>query len=146
LAKTSHHLAGLVVTVTATSVTVITNTTVMVRAVGLWVSLNYTIHSTLHHLLGPDWDDLTGAMLCFCCLQLRLLFRLREVAEGMLHLHQRAAVVHGDLKSANVLLTVDPVAPYGRTAKITDFGLSRALACGQTHRSTHTLGTVSCTA
>eukprot|EP00775_Hariotina_reticulata_P011575 gene11575-11719_t len=73
---------------------------------------------------------------------LRLLFRLRDVADGMLHLHRRS-VVHGDLKSANVLLSVNPVAPYGRTAKITDFGLSRALVSGQTHRSTHTLGTVS---
>lgn len=76
-----------------------------------------------------------------CCLQLRLLFRLREVADGMSYLHNKT-VVHGDLKSGNVLLTVSPTSPYGRTAKITDFGLSRAMATGQTHRSTHTLGTV----
>eukprot|EP00878_Enallax_costatus_P005213 GHUV01005479.1.p1 GENE.GHUV01005479.1~~GHUV01005479.1.p1 ORF type:complete len:661 (+),score=159.36 GHUV01005479.1:2184-4166(+) len=73
---------------------------------------------------------------------LRLLFRLREVAEGMAYLH-RQTVVHGDLKSGNVLLTTSVTAPYGRIAKITDFGLSRAMATGETHRSTHTLGTVS---
>eukprot|EP00879_Flechtneria_rotunda_P003461 GHRR01003690.1.p1 GENE.GHRR01003690.1~~GHRR01003690.1.p1 ORF type:complete len:696 (+),score=190.53 GHRR01003690.1:393-2480(+) len=73
---------------------------------------------------------------------LRLLFRLKEVAEGMNYLHQQG-VVHGDLKSGNVMLCVSPISPYGRMAKITDFGLSRALAAGQTHRSTHTLGTVS---
>ncbi|KAF8066337.1 Map3k12 [Scenedesmus sp. PABB004] len=73
---------------------------------------------------------------------LRLLFRLREVADGMSHLHERG-VVHGDLKSGNVMLCVSPSSPYGRVAKITDFGLSRAFASGQTHRSTHTLGTVS---
>eukprot|EP00882_Tetradesmus_deserticola_P028491 GHRQ01031745.1.p1 GENE.GHRQ01031745.1~~GHRQ01031745.1.p1 ORF type:complete len:297 (+),score=127.30 GHRQ01031745.1:3-893(+) len=73
---------------------------------------------------------------------LRLLFRLREVADGMLYLHG-LDVVHGDLKSGNVLLSVSPTSPYGRVAKVTDFGLSRALGSGQTHRSTHTLGTVS---
>lgn len=73
---------------------------------------------------------------------LKLLFRLREVADGMSYLHARD-VVHGDLKSGNVLLCTAPASPYGRLAKVTDFGLSRALASGQTHRSTHTLGTVS---
>eukprot|EP00882_Tetradesmus_deserticola_P014412 GHRQ01015324.1.p1 GENE.GHRQ01015324.1~~GHRQ01015324.1.p1 ORF type:complete len:164 (+),score=56.91 GHRQ01015324.1:299-790(+) len=60
----------------------------------------------------------------------------------MLYLHG-LDVVHGDLKSGNVLLSVSPTSPYGRVAKVTDFGLSRALGSGQTHRSTHTLGTVS---
>lgn len=60
----------------------------------------------------------------------------------MSYLHSRA-VVHGDLKSGNVLLTSSPTSPYGRIAKITDFGLSRAMTTEQTHRSTHTLGTVS---
>lgn len=60
----------------------------------------------------------------------------------MAYLH-RQAVVHGDLKSGNVLLHTSVTSPYGRLAKITDFGLSRAMATGETHRSTHTLGTVS---
>jgi serine/threonine protein kinase len=76
-------------------------------------------------------------------LQLRLLFRLREVAEGMQFLHDTARVVHGDLKSNNILLCVAPTAPYGRTAKVADFGLARVYQAGETHKSTKTLGTVS---
>lgn len=49
----------------------------------------------------------------------------------------------GDLKSSNILLCVSPSSPYGRTAKIADFGLARMYAAGETHKSTRTLGTVS---
>jgi hypothetical protein len=49
----------------------------------------------------------------------------------------------GDLKSSNILLCVAPTAPYGRTAKVADFGLARVYAAGETHKSTRTLGTVS---
>jgi serine/threonine protein kinase len=52
-------------------------------------------------------------------LQLKLLFRLREVADGMSYLHKRD-VVHGDLKSGNVLLCVSPASAYGRMAKVTE--------------------------
>lgn len=52
--------------------------------------------------------------------QIKLLFRLREVSEGMSYLHGRD-VVHGDLKSGNVLLSVSSTAPYGRTAKVTEW-------------------------
>jgi serine/threonine protein kinase len=62
-------------------------------------------------------------------LQLKLLCRLKEVAQAMQYLHARN-VVHGDLKVANVLLATDPTAPFGKTAKVTDFGLSRALQVG----------------
>jgi serine/threonine protein kinase len=48
----------------------------------------------------------------------------------------------GDLKSSNILLCVAPTAPYGRVAKVADFGLSRVYAAGETHKSTRTLGTV----
>jgi serine/threonine protein kinase len=51
--------------------------------------------------------------------QLKLLFRLREVADGMSYLHRRD-VVHGDLKSGNVLLCVSAASPYGRIAKVTE--------------------------
>lgn len=80
---------------------------------------------------------------CLSALQLRLLFRLREVADGMHFLHETARVVHGDLKSNNILLSVAPTAPYGRTAKVADFGLARVYQAGETHKSTKTLGTVS---
>lgn len=36
------------------------------------------------------------------CLQLRLLFRLREVADAMQYLHDTARVVHGGLSGQGV--------------------------------------------
>lgn len=68
--------------------------------------------------------------------------RLRDVACGMQYLHSRN-VLHGDLKAANVLLSSNQLAPFGEVAKVSDFGLSRSLNNGQTHRSTRTVGTVS---
>jgi hypothetical protein len=70
--------------------------------------------------VGPDkW--------CCCAgLQLRLLCRLLEVAQALMHLHSRN-VIHGDLKTANVLLATCPSAPFGRRAKVTDFGISKLL-------------------
>lgn len=62
----------------------------------------------------------------------------------MQFLHDTARVVHGDLKSNNILLCVAPTSPYGRTAKVADFGLAKVYEAGETHRSTKTLGTVSC--
>ncbi|KIY95200.1 hypothetical protein MNEG_12761 [Monoraphidium neglectum] len=58
---------------------------------------------------------------------LRLLTVLRGVAAGMAYLHSQN-VVHRDLKANNVL--------------VTDFGLSRMMGEGQTHRSTRTVGTI----
>jgi serine/threonine protein kinase len=71
----------------------------------------------------------------------KLLVRLREVAAGLAYIHARN-VLHGDLKAANVLLASAPGAPFGQIAKVSDFGLSRAVAPGATHASTHTMGTV----
>ena len=59
----------------------------------------------------------------------------------MQYLHARN-VLHGDLKSLNILITSHTTAPYGNVAKVSDFGLSRSLKSGQTHRSTRTFGTV----
>ena len=70
-----------------------------------------------------------------------LLARLSDVAAGMAYLHGRS-VLHGDLKAANCLLASAPSAPFGAAAKVSDFGLSRALNPGATHRSTRTCGTV----
>ncbi|KAF8067305.1 Bmx [Scenedesmus sp. PABB004] len=76
---------------------------------------------------------------------MRLLHRLREVAEGMAFLHSKNCV-HGDLKAANVLLKNDINAPHGQSARISDFGLASTLLEGATHRSTATVGTISHTA
>ena len=59
----------------------------------------------------------------------------------MSHLHNRN-ICHGDLKCENVLLKSDTSEPDGVTAKVADFGLSRALAAGQSHLSTRRYGTV----
>jgi serine/threonine protein kinase len=70
-----------------------------------------------------------------------LLAHLLDVARGMAYVHSQG-ICHGDLKAANVLLARDPSAPHGCTAKVADFGLSRALAMGASHLSTRTYGTV----
>ncbi|WIA34082.1 hypothetical protein OEZ86_012459 [Tetradesmus obliquus] len=66
---------------------------------------------------------------------------LRDIASGMNYLHSRS-VIHGDLKPGNVLIKHEQGAPYGRVAKVSDFGLSRALQVGQSHKSTRTMGTM----
>ena len=71
----------------------------------------------------------------------RALVLLLDVARGMAYLHARN-VVHADLKCQNVLLAADALAPWGARAKITDFGLSKALALNQTHVTTHSMGTI----
>ena len=54
-----------------------------------------------------------------------------------------AGVVHGDLKSANVLLRSTATDARGFTCKLGDFGLSRLVDTGMhTHISTKTYGTV----
>eukprot|EP00878_Enallax_costatus_P021947 GHUV01023262.1.p1 GENE.GHUV01023262.1~~GHUV01023262.1.p1 ORF type:complete len:315 (+),score=85.65 GHUV01023262.1:600-1544(+) len=71
----------------------------------------------------------------------RLLRRAADVASGLAYLHSRS-VCHGDMKWENVLLKSEPQDPDGFKAKIADFGLSRALAYGQSHLSTRRHGTV----
>jgi serine/threonine protein kinase len=51
-------------------------------------------------------------------------------------------LLQGDLKPCNVLIKHVQGAPYGRVALVSDFGLSRALQVGQSHRSTRTFGTL----
>jgi serine/threonine protein kinase len=81
-------------------------------------------------------DDRTGALDMG-----RLLRRALDVASGLAYLHSRS-VCHGDLKWENVLLKSERQDTDGVIAKIADFGLSRALAFGQSHLSTRRYGTV----
>jgi serine/threonine protein kinase len=65
---------------------------------------------------------------------------LLDTASGLDHLHS-IGVVHGDLKTANVLLKGSTRDARGVTCKITDFGLSKVLDTdNQTHISTGTYG------
>jgi len=81
----------------------------------------------LHHLVDgresgtpPPWDE-----------RLRL---LRDVADGMVYIHRALRSIHRDLKSENVLLSVESGA---LRAKVADFGLSRIMPSSKAH-ATHT--------
>ncbi|GLC45997.1 hypothetical protein PLESTF_000747300 [Pleodorina starrii] len=54
---------------------------------------------------------------------------LVEVASGLSYLHG-IGMVHGDVKSGNVLLKLDPRQPRGFVLKLADFGFSRVLEHG----------------
>jgi serine/threonine protein kinase len=64
---------------------------------------------------------------------------LLDTASGLDYLHS-IGIVHGDLKTANVLLKGSTKDPRGFMCKITDFGLSRVLDLDATHISTATYG------
>eukprot|EP00878_Enallax_costatus_P001186 GHUV01001328.1.p1 GENE.GHUV01001328.1~~GHUV01001328.1.p1 ORF type:complete len:1396 (+),score=459.68 GHUV01001328.1:226-4413(+) len=66
---------------------------------------------------------------------------LLDTASGLDYLHS-IGVVHGDLKTANVLLKGSTRDVRGFACKITDFGLSRVLDLDATHISTRTYGTI----
>eukprot|EP00775_Hariotina_reticulata_P004708 gene4708-4959_t len=66
---------------------------------------------------------------------------LLDIASGLDFLHS-IGVVHGDLKTANVLLKGSTRDVRGFACKITDFGLSRVLDMDATHISTRTYGTL----
>jgi hypothetical protein len=84
---------------------------------------------------------------CSLWLQAGILRIARDVASGMAYLHS-LSICHGDLKCENVLLArgvpepVQPVQQDAVTAKISDFGLSRAMGSAVSHLSTNTVGTV----
>ncbi|KAI8463568.1 MAG: kinase-like domain-containing protein [Monoraphidium minutum] len=67
---------------------------------------------------------------------------LAGAAEGLAHMHGQS-IAHGDLNARNVLVTTAPSADgFSVTAKVSDFGLSRALTPGVTNRTTNTCGTL----
>lgn len=104
-----------------------------------WLILEYCDGTTLLDALAPEGPlgpHVTGHRRLAQVLTLLL-----DVAAGMSYLHSRN-VLHGDLKPGNVLIKLVQGAPYGRVAKVADFGLSRALNAGQSHRSTRTFGTL----
>jgi serine/threonine protein kinase len=79
-------------------------------------------------------------VLCWVCLQIGIYKALLDTASGLDYLHS-IGVVHGDLKTANVLLKGNTRDAQGVTCKITDFGLSKVLDNeNQTHISTGTYG------
>lgn len=63
-----------------------------------------------------------------------------DVAQAMQHLHA-VGVIHGDLKSQNVLLQASDSDKRGYVCKVGDFGFSR-LAINSTHIQTFTCGSV----
>eukprot|EP00210_Caulerpa_lentillifera_P006060 g5791.t1 len=63
-----------------------------------------------------------------------------DIANAMMYLHN-IRIVHGDLKTENVLLKNDVADPRGFVCKVSDFGLSRFLA-EDTHIETFTYGTI----
>lgn len=88
--------------------------------------------------LGQTWDSslLGGGLVSWdswAAIEL-----LKEVARAILYLHDNE-IIHGDLKSANILLSDSTRDRRGYEAKVTDFGFSRVLSKSHT---TKTYGTV----
>lgn len=78
---------------------------------------------------------------CSCRrLQVGIYKALLDTASGLDYLHS-IGVVHGDLKTANVLLKGGKE-QRGVSCKITDFGLSRVLDMNASHISTGTHGEI----
>ncbi|KAG2486481.1 hypothetical protein HYH03_014785 [Edaphochlamys debaryana] len=102
-----------------------------------------SLHRSIHHgLFHPTASRLSKRH------RIRGIVRtLTEVAQGMAHLHS-SGLVHGDLKPANVLLKANSRDLRGFIAKVSDFGVTRAVAEGtnQATVSTSDWGTVIYTA
>uniref|UniRef100_A0A7S0WYY2 Protein kinase domain-containing protein n=1 Tax=Chlamydomonas leiostraca TaxID=1034604 RepID=A0A7S0WYY2_9CHLO len=80
-----------------------------------------------------------------CIASMRSILTIAQgVARGMAYMHS-LQICHGDLKCENVLLSNCSMDPSAATAKVGDFGLSRAMGDGNgaaSHLSTATVGTV----
>lgn len=64
-----------------------------------------------------------------------------DICRGMTYLKNRN-IIHGDLKTSNVLLSGSLHEYKGFSAKVADFGLSRQLGINASHVKTRTTGTV----
>lgn len=73
---------------------------------------------------------------------LHILLTALEVAAALDHLHSYG-IIHGDLKSQNVLLMSSDIVAKNFICKVGDFGMSRPLTQIKTHISTFTAGTIS---
>lgn len=105
--------------------------------------------TTLHHVLHASSCTAYGLSVMRMrlthmawALQVGIVRSLLDIAAGMDYLHS-IGVLHGDLKSANVLLKSTTTDPRGFLCKLADFGLSRVLDLDMTHISTKTYGTIS---
>ena len=72
---------------------------------------------------------------------LALLDTAIDVARALSHLHAHQ-VIHGDLKTMNILLKRSATDPRGFIAKVSDFGLSQQIHNTQTHMSNLFQGTL----
>ncbi len=68
--------------------------------------------------MGQRWPNKPRSRVCT---QLQVLLCLVDVASGMAYLHS-VGVLHGDLKSANVLLKSTATDIRGFVCKLADFG------------------------
>eukprot|EP00210_Caulerpa_lentillifera_P005200 g4968.t1 len=73
---------------------------------------------------------------------LHILLTALEVAVALDHLHSYG-IIHGDLKSQNVLLMSSEIVAKNFICKVGDFGMSRPFTQIKTHISTFTAGTIS---
>eukprot|EP00210_Caulerpa_lentillifera_P007287 g6966.t1 len=64
-----------------------------------------------------------------------------DICRGMIYLNNRN-IIHGDLKSSNILINGSFSEEKGFIAKVADFGLSRELGMHASHIKTRTTGTV----
>lgn len=87
-------------------------------------------------------DNHCVALCCLLHAQVSIYKILMDTASGLDYLHS-IGVVHGDLKTANVLLKGGKD-QKGISCKITDFGLSRVLDMNASHISTGTHGKPPC--
>jgi len=104
--------------------------------------LNLAVLQRFGHSLTPcTARQVSQPTLCVAAWQVGIYKALLDTASGLDYLHS-IGVVHGDLKTANVLLKGSAKDPRGFKCLIADFGLSRVLDLDATHISTATYGEV----